>query len=571
MIPFGPHGLAVLALALGQEEPRALELHDHAALQAAMQALATEHPGRVQRFTIAESRAGRAIDGLRLGSGEEPPPGRPAILLVAGLDGPRAYTSSLALHHAERLAEDYGNDESVTALLDSTTVYVLPRFDVDACEARFESPLAEVEGTGRGVDDDRDGRAGEDGPSDVNGDGNVTSMRRVAPDGEWIEDAADPRAMVRADRSAGQRGRWELLTEGLDSDGDEEVAEDPLHDAVANRNFPRDWREHSPASGRYPTDEPGALGLVEFLLAHPDVALVLCYGDEGNLVKKPASQPDAGAKRGDVKTGVYESDLPFLETLGERYRELTENDTEGLGEQPGSFQAFAYHHRGLWTLSIDPWSVPLDAEPPEEAAEEETEEEADEKQASEEAEPAPEPGDDAKRLIWLDQHREGAFLPWAAFDHPQLGPVEIGGFAPYVLVEPPAALLPELAAEHFQFLLSLGADLPRLELVEVEGVALGDGLVEVTAVLENDALLPQMTRAARLARSQRPARVRLELSGGAELAGGSPQQLVDDLEGSGGRLELRWLVSGVGESATLRVAFDTDNAGAASVAVEVER
>jgi hypothetical protein len=556
----------------------AFELHDHAALVRVASALAAEHPELVRVSTLAQSRGGRALIALRLSGHAEAPAGTPAILLVAGLDGPRAYTSSLALHHARELVARYGSDVAVTELLDSTTLYIVPRLDVDACEARFRSPLAEVLGTGHGVDNDRDGHQGEDAASDVDGDGYVAWMRVPDPEGTWIEDPTDPRALIEADRKKGERGQWKLLPEGLDSDGDDAVAEDPALDAVVNRNFPRLWEEHAPAAGQYATAEPGALGLVEFLTSHGDIALVVTYGEEGKLVEKPAVQDDDGAPGGAEKSGVYDSDLALYERLGERYRKLTGSETEGLAEQPGSFQGFAYHHRGLACLDIDPWSVPLDAElegtSEVEASEAESSETAKGEQAErpedEVQEDEPKPGDDAKRLIWLDQHRERPFLPWTEFEHPQLGKLEIGGFVPYSRIEPPAELLAELAGQHLDFLVSLGADLARLTLVEVEGEALGGGLYEVHAALENPALLPQSTRAAELCRAIRPARVRLLLPAGAELLGGRTHELVERLAGSGGRREFRWLVGGVDDLSALQVSFDTDNAGAQSVAVQEE-
>lgn len=335
--------LSGLPLVAPTHATQSSELHNHSALVRKANELAAAHPRTVSVSKIAESRAGREVLALRIAGPAETPAGTPAILLVAGLDGPRAYTSSMALGHAQELAARYGDDEAVTALLDSTTIYIVPRLDVDACEARSLSPLAEVLGSGRGVDNDRDGRHGEDEPGDVNGDGLVSWMRVVDPEGNWIEDPADPRALIEADAKKGQRGKWKLLREGLDSDADGEVAEDPELDAVVNRNFPRMWAEHQASSGLYPTDEPATLGLTQFLLEHRDIALVVTYGDEGNLVEKPANQDDAGAPGGSVKAGVYSSDVPVYELLGERYRDLTGNETKALGEQAGSLQGFAYH------------------------------------------------------------------------------------------------------------------------------------------------------------------------------------------------------------------------------------
>src|SRR6188474_212736 len=122
--------------------------------------------------SIGRSRAGRALEGLRLGARAD----APAILLVANLDGPRLFADALALEEARRLAEGYAGDERVRALLDATTLYILPRANPDAAERCLDglagsAPRFEQRLGGYGVDDDRDGRAGEDGPEDVNGDG----------------------------------------------------------------------------------------------------------------------------------------------------------------------------------------------------------------------------------------------------------------------------------------------------------------------------------------------------------------------------------------------------------------
>ncbi len=579
MIPTSMEFLGLLSLALlHAPSPAAPELHNHAALLQEVQKLATDYPNQIQSLAIGDARSGRKIPGLRIAASQKGQPAQPAILLVAGLDASRAYTSSMALDHARQLAEGFNQSKQITELLQSTTVYIIPRLDVDAGERRFQAPLLEDSASGFGVDNDRDGSQGEDGPLDINGDGFISVMRQVHREGEWVEDATDPRVLRKRDAGKAELGKWRLLPEGLDSDGDEKVAEDAALDAIVNRNFPRNWTEHSAQAGRYPTHEPSSLALVEFLLQHRDIALVVTYGDEFNLAEKPASQKDEpSGSRGSVTTGIYESDLASYEELGRRYRELTENKTPAAGEEPGSLQGFAYHHRGLLTLNIDPWSVPLDAksetsETEEEGAEKETEQESEKSKTKEpsKAKDEPKPTDDAKRMLWFDQNSVEARLPWTAFNHPQLGPVEIGGFKPYALVEPPADLRAEITRKHFEFFTSLAGILPRLRLVDVEGKALGDGLVEVKAVLFNDALLPQQTRAAQRSGAVRPARVNLVLPSGTQLMGGNSQQLVDDLEALGGRRELRWLVAGYAGRGAIRIEVSTDNAGSASVQVEVK-
>ncbi len=557
------------------QEPTApaLDVLSNSALLDALTQLAQD--ARVELSSVARSRGGRAIQALKI-SGESASSARPAILLVAGLDGPRTYTSSMALDHARRLAQGYGQDQAITQFLDTTTVYVIPRFDVDAAAARFTSPLAEVQGTGRGVDNDRDGRQGEDAPSDVNGDGFISTMRVLDPEGEWIIDPTDVRAMRKADRKAGERGLYKLYSEGYDSDDDERVAEDPALDAVVNRNFPRNWSEHTSDAGRYPTDEPGVLGLVEFVLDHTDLALVLTYGEQGNLVEKPKTQKDAGpSKRGTIELGVFEADADEYVELGKRYAKLTGNKCKGVGEQPGSFQGWMYHDRGLFTLNIDPWEIPLDAkaasseeDKAEAGAEPEAEAPSEEQDAEEQQEPKP--SDEAKRLLWLDQNEIDAFLPWTSFDHPQLGTLEVGGFKPYSLVEPRPARLGQIAAAHFEHLLSLGELLPRPQLELISCKLLGSSLYEVKAVLTNEALLPLTSHAASRTRTVSPLQVHVDLPAGAELVAGEARTLIRSLDGVGGRHELRWLISlpGGPQGAALRLV--SKNAGQQRLTLEVK-
>lgn len=549
--------LALAPAALAQtEEP--LELLSHKDLQVAIQRLANRHSEHVTVLPVGSSREGRKIDALRLAAGERTA-GRPAILVVANLEGPRAYTSAIALEQARELAEGYGEDEAITRLLDSTTVYFVPRANPDATEARFARPLAETEASGHGIDNDRDGRSGEDGPSDVNGDGLITWMRVPDPAGTWIEDPNDPRALVEADAALGERGRWKLVREGLDSDRDESVCEDPEHDAIVNRNFPADWEEHVARAGLYSTDEPEARALIEFVLTHQDIAAVVVYGAQDNLVEVPKGIPDdAPASKRVPKKGVYESDVATLKKLSESYARITESKAKGSNDDAGSFQLWCYAHRGLVTLNAVLWEVPLDELPEEEEGEGEK--------------PARKPSDDAKRLAWIDLQEDDVprFVDWQPFEHESLGPVEIGGFAPYARIEPPAAELRGLADRTGEFLIELGASLPRVAIASCTATDLGGGLLRIEAAVVNDSILPFRTRSAERNRRVRPARVSLTLPTSATLLSGSRRDLLGELDGLGGRAEYTWLVSGVRVN-SITVTVDTDHASSATANPELAR
>jgi len=567
-------------------------IQDHASLTRALESLARESAGTAELVPLGTSRAGRRIDALRIARGEIGP-GRPAILVVAGLDGELAWTSGLVLDNARELVARAATDESVRRLLETTTIYLVPRANPDATEWRTSTPLVELAATGPSVDDDRDGRNGEDGPADIDGDGVIGWMRVPDPEGEWIADPTEPRALIRADRAKGQRGRWKLVRESRDTDGDGEAGEDAPNDVVVNRNFPQGWQEHTPEAGHFATQEPESRALADFLLLHDDIALVVTYGTLDNLAEKPKVKEDGGRRSGNPSDGIPAADADLYAELGRRWKALGGTNGKGDGRDAGTFQAWVQAQRGLWTVNIAPWSVPLDEKAPEKTAEKASAEDSIDgagekseasavtkpeaaqsdakKSGAKSADDAPKPSDDAKRLRWFDaQSIQGAFRSWTAFRHPELGDVELGGFAPYALTEPPAGKRVEIADDALAFLLSLGDLLPRARLVESSARDLGAGMWRIDAVVGNESVLPLASAIARRTLTVRPVRVSLDLRDGATLVAGARQELVSELAGSGGRREITWIVRAPSID-TVAIVIDTDSAGSARVTPEVKR
>lgn len=550
------------------------ELLEHDALESRLAALAAAHPDLAKSLHVGRSRSGRAITALRLTVGD-PPPGRPALLVVANLDGAHVWTSALALGQIERLLERAGDDERVRELLATTTLYFVPRAAPDAAQARFVAPLDEAVASGAPADLDRDGRTGEDGPSDVDGDGVVAWMRVPDPEGGWCADPTDARASIRAEAARGQAATFRLVREGRDGDGDEEVGEDPAHVARADQNFAAQWKEHTPAAGTFPMDEPEARALADFLIERKDVAAVLTYGRLDNLVNAPESvATDAPAVKRVPRAGWLKPDAERLAELARRRKSAGRASSAGEGDFEGTFPLWAYEHRGLWSLAIRSWDIPLDAKPASGAEAPEASKPDADPSVSEppkrDKSDEPKPGDEAKRLIWCDVESEGArFLPWTPFEHPELGPVEIGGWRPQARIEPPDAVAAELAQAELAFLSELAAALPRVNVAETSVRDLGAGLFEVRCTLANDSLLPLRSASADRTGTQRGLRVRLRLSVGARLVAGRAEERVESLAGAGGRTELRWLVQDFAPGTVLEV--ESDHAGSARADLEVTR
>lgn len=585
---------------------RALEYPDHATLTRRLQEIARAHPEVVRLERAGLSLGGREVWRVELGSGPAEQRGkRPALLVVAGIEGTDLVGSVSALAWVEHLAANAAAQPPVRTLLEQATLYVFPRLNPDAAEAYFATPRHEEAGNGRPVDDDRDGLVDEDGPEDLNGDGRITSMRVEDPAGESILDPTDARLLVRADPARGEAGAWRLLTEGVDSDQDEAWNEDPPGGVNLNRNFPFNYRFFAPDAGAFPLSEPVTRMLGDFVIAHPNIAVAFTFGPSDNLLKPPKAEGDK-----QPLTAVSEADLPWFRELGKTWRESLgvkkELEAPAL---PGTFADWMYFHRGRLSLAALPWSPalavartmdkpsgeannannakrdgpaengaaansakrpenqapdtkPAETQPPEAKTSEtkpgEPQPKAPDTKPAETKSADKKPGDakpDAKPseekrnqeerefLKWLDAHAPEQFVPWKPVTHRDFPGkrVEVGGLAPFARNNPPEPFLEDLAEQQGRFLTALAGKLPRIGFRRAEARHVGNSVYEVTVQVENTGYLPTSLAHGQTTREVHPTRVTLQLDAEAFLAG-TRVAMLGPLSGSGGMREVRWTV-----------------------------
>ncbi len=537
-------------------------------LQTDLRQLAAAHAQVASHLVIGTSLGGRPLEGLSIAS-PGLPEFAPTVLVVGGVEGPRAFEGSVVLDHARRLCEER------PALLEVARVICIPRVSLDAAESRFETPVAESFASFHDADTDRDGLFGEDPPADVNGDGLVTWMRVPDLEGQHIADPHDERANVKADAQLGQRGAFRVVPEGFDADGDEQAAEDGPLDGRVDRGFSAGWEEHEPHAARFPLEDSGAKALADFMIEHPEITMVLVYGDADNLGAAPKGTGNSGGRV--PSSGWMNGDAEWLKALGETWRDGLEKGAlpkpAAHAPEPGSFASWAYEHRGLWVVAGRLWDLPQSAPKPakEDPAEDapmedgpaEAEAEADSEAAGSEApsesgedaadepaqqkqadQPPGEPSEQAKELEWIDATEQNwRFVPWQPFDHPQLGAVEIGGFAPFARFDPPEDQRESIAAKRYEFLTGLEAWLPRLAISSLEVEAKGTGLFEVRAHVTNEGRLPVLPEAGVRAEHRPRVIVELQVPDGAVLVAGNPRQTFGNLSGEGGRREFVWLLA----------------------------
>ena len=142
--------------------------------------------------------------------------------------------------------------------------------------------------------------------------------------------------------------------------------------------------------------------------------------------------------------------------------------------------------------------------------------------------------DDLKMLKWSDEVLGGkGYVDWYAFEHPQLGSVELGGWdRQYAFRNPPPQFLEKEIAPFADWLIWHLLISPRLELYEVTAKPLGDNAYRVRLVAQNTGWLPSyVTKKAVEKKLVRGVVCEIELPEGATLETGKPREELAQLEG----------------------------------------
>jgi hypothetical protein len=290
-----------------------------------------------------------------------------------------------------------------------------------------------------------------------------------------------------------------------------------------NRNFPASWRqEHEQqGAGHFPTSEPEVRALVEFVASHPNITAAVAFHTYSGVLLRPYSH------HADDTLPV--EDLWTFQKIGAKGTELTGYPNVSVFHDfryhpkeviTGSFDDWMYEHGGVFAWTVEIWSPQREAgitdykfidwyrEHPIE--------------------------DDLKLLKWNDEVLGGrGFVDWYAFDHPQIGPVELGGWDTlYTWSNPPPALLEREIARFPAWLLWQLAISPKLEILSLQADELILGTYRVRCVVHNTGWLPSyVTRRGLDHKLVRGVMCEIELPAGAALKAGLRRVELAQLEG----------------------------------------
>jgi hypothetical protein len=430
--------------------------------------LAAAHPDLISVQSIGKSYEGRdlwcmTVTDQSTGSDLE----KPGFYIDGNIHSNEIQGSEIAIYTAWYLAESFGQNDFITNLLKEKVFYIVPTINPDARNAYMKGDnTANTPRSGMiPIDDDRDGVYDEDGYDDLNGDGEITQMRRRSPYGDYIIDPQNPNRMIRV--TGDQRGTHEIIgTEGIDNDGDGQINEDRVGGYYdANRNWGWNWQPEyiQRGSHHYPFSIPENRAVMEFVMGHPNIAGAQSYHNSGGmLLRGPGAEEDRPTySRRDVQ--VYDQLGELGESLIPGYRYLVVWDD--LYSVFGGELDWFHGGRGIFTFTNELYTSYLMFNS---------------NDRSQEATQLFE-----ERLLFSDQ-----FMPWEEYDHPTYGKIEIGGNRRNYRRADPGFLLETDAHRNMAFTLYHAFQTPKLVVEEVTKEDLGNGYLEVTATIGNQRIIP---------------------------------------------------------------------------------
>jgi len=483
------------------------------------------HPELVRLEPVGKSYEGRDIHVMRVTNYKTgPDTEKPAFWVDGNIHASELAGSMACLHLLHRLITTYGKDKEVTRCLDTRAFYVCPRVNPDGAEWALADVPKIIRSSTRPYPYDED-PAGGLVREDIDGDGRILSMRVPDPNGPWKRSPQDPRVLVRRDPVETGGRYFRVLPEGrVDAwDGTTIKLQARREGLDLNRNFPAGWRaEHEQqGAGPFPASEPEIAAVTGFIGRHPNITGAVAFHTYSGVLLRPYShQADEQMAPEDLwtyrkigETGTAMTGYPAVST----FHDFRYHPKEVI---TGDFDSWMFDHRGVFAWTVELWSPQRQAGI------------ADYKYIDWYREHPQE--DDLKLMAWNDNALAGTgFVDWYAFDHPQLGEVELGGWnSLYTWTNPPPKLLENEIAPFSRWLVWHALISPKLEILEASASALGKDAWRIRLVVQNSGWLPSyVTRLAKQKKLARGVVCEIELPEGATLATGGAREELGQLEG----------------------------------------
>ncbi len=445
-------------------------------------ALTREYPHLTALSSIGKTYEGRDIWALTLTDPDTGAPESKAGFHMNGnLHAVELTSSMTVLHTVELLLSGFGRIPAITRFLRDYTVYAIPRINADGAELCLKTPDT-VRGSVEKFYGEEEGLV----PEDMDGDGEILQMRILDPAGNWKISKCDPRVMEKRGPFDQEGPFYRVVPEGRVR-GDDLVSLKTAQPQMAldpNREFPFEWSEKTsygqkPVSGPEPLHDSEVRALHDFILAHPNICFAMDFHTFGGLHISPATFCP--------HLELPPQDAEAMITIGRNLSEVTGYKSEGIFPQGakdiarGSFTTWLYFERGIMAWLTELWNFHWQADP---KRPDEWSMFAQETKAQFERE-------ETMALSWDEEKNGGrGFAMWTPFEHPQLGPVEIGGWREkFTKHNPPVTLMEGVVRKGCACILASLSAMPQVS-IECLTATERDGAYEIEAIIANAGYLP---------------------------------------------------------------------------------
>lgn len=456
----------------------------------ALQALHQAFPALTKLEEVGKSDEGRAIYCMTVNNPETGQDlDKPGIYVDGNIHGNEIQAGEVALYMLNTLLTKYGNNLEITQIVDRNCFYVIPVVNVDGRWHFFNDPNdpSSNRSIRRPNDDDRDGLVDEDFPDDLDGDGNICSMRIRDPLGRLKTDPEDPRLMIPV--KPGENGEWTMLgAEGLDNDGDGRVNEDSEGFTDGNRNWGFDWMPEyvQMGAGDYPFSGVGLKAIAEYIQQRPNICVAFAMHNTGGMYLRGPSQKSQGE--------YPPQDIAVYDFLGKQAERMVPGydymiSWKDLYGTYGDFVEWMVGCNGVYGYVVELFQ----------SSSETFKTRAEEKRAV----PGQE-GLDAvfnennatarERLKFNDHLVMGElYKPWKPYQHPVYGEVEIGGWVKFSSRLSAPFMLKDLVHRNAMAILFSARHTPQVSLKIFETKKLDKDLYRVRTRLLNAGAIPTMS------------------------------------------------------------------------------
>ncbi len=443
----------------------------------ALKQLNKTYPKLTELELVGKSDEGREIWSIAVHNpktGDEA--GKPAIYVDGNIHGNEIQASEVSLYFLDYVLKNYGTNPKVTDMLNRIVIYSIPCVNVDGRYHFMEDANGSSSNRGLRVpkDDDRDGLFDEDPADDLDGDGNITQMRKKVPFGEYRLDPDDPRIMIRV--KEGEIGDYTILgSEGIDNDGDGRINEDSEGYIDGNRNWGYNWQPNyvQRGAGDYPFEGTGMKAVGQYLVDRPNILMVWAFHNSGGMFLRGPNHK--GAKEFDRR------DVQVLDYLGKHAEKMVPGyryliSWKDLYGTWGDFGDFTDNVLGAFTFIGELFQSNTES------------------YRSDTTKPGDRADRDQERMDFNDYLTSGQmFTNWKAYTHPVYGEVEIGGWTKYTSRLPQPFMLMDLVHRNAMAVLETADQLPDIKLEVFEKKKIDKNLYQVRVRLVNSKAISSIT------------------------------------------------------------------------------